>query len=111
MEGPAITRIARSVLLAVILTGAILLTACGSSDDALGTVHGSVTDVQERSITEIESFSVRDDTGETWIFTTEGPLEPFPDHLRQHMLIGQQVRVIFENQDASLIAVSILDYP
>ena len=111
MEGPAITRIAKSVLLAVILTGAILLTACGSSDDALGTVHGSVTDVQERSITEIESFSVRDDTGETWIFTTEGPLEPFPAHLRQHMLIGQQVRVIFENQDANLIAVSILDYP
>ena len=109
MEGPAITS-AGSALLAFMLAGAFFLVACGGGG-SLGTVQGFVTAVQAWSITEIESLSVRDDAGKTWMFTTEGPLEPFPAHLNDHMLNKQQVRVVYEKQEAGFVAVSILDYP
>jgi hypothetical protein len=93
------------------LAGAIFMAACVGGEVARGTVHGKVTDVQTRTFTEIESFSLRDAAGETWLFATEGPLELTPSHLRQHMLSGEEVRVQFERRAGGLIAVSISDYP
>ena len=98
-------------MFAVVLAGAFLLAACGGGDDAPETVHGKLTDVQTRSFTEIESFSLLDDAGETWFFVTEGRLELTPSHLRQHMLSGEEVTVEFERRDGSLVAVGISDYP
>ena len=108
---PTIRGIARGARLAVMLAGAFSLAACGGGEDARETVHGKLTDVQTRSFTEMESFSLRDEAGETWLFATEGPLELTPSHLRQHMLSGEEVRVEFERRAAGLVAVSICDYP
>jgi hypothetical protein len=98
-------------LLAVMLVGFLFLAACGGGDDSPGTVHGKLTDVQTRSFTEIESFSLLDEGGETWLFDTEGPLELTPSHLREHMLVGEEVSVEYERRDGGLVAVSISDYP
>ena len=110
---PAIRRIARGVPVAFILAGVLFLAACGGGED-VGTVHGNITDIQTKSITEIESFSVLDEAGETWIFVTEGPLDLLgltTSHLRQHMLDVQAVRVVFEREALGLVAVGIYDYP
>ena len=90
---------------------AVILAACGGGDDARETVHGKLTDVQTRSFTEIESFSMLDEAGEMWLFVTEGPLELTPSHLRQHMLVGEGVSVEYERRAGGLVAVSISDYP
>jgi len=106
----AVSKVATGAILAVFVAVALLLAACGGEEDSLETVHGKVTDVQTRSLTEIESFSLRDEDGETWLFAIEGPLEITPSHLRQHMLDGDAVSVQFERRGASLIAVSVSDY-
>ena len=92
----AIRKMSGFALIAVMLAVALLLAACGGGEDARETVHGILTDVQTRTFTEIESFSLIDEAGETWLFVTEGQLELTPSHLRQHMLGGDEVRVEYE---------------
>ena len=106
-----IGRIARSYLIAGILAGALFLVACSGGKDAGGTVHGKLTDVQSRTFAEIESFSLRDETGQMWLFSTDGPLEITPSHLRPHMVTGEEVSVQYEHRAGALIAVGISDYP
>ena len=108
---PAINWAARGALIAVILVGASLLAACGGGEDSPEAVHGKLTDVQTKSFTEIESFSLLDETGETWLFATEGPLEFTPSHLRKHMLIGEKVNVQYKRRAGIFVALSISDYP
>jgi|TARA_B100001971_G_C17808833_1_gene343003 hypothetical protein len=103
---------AKLALFLLLVLGAFpLMMACNGGGDSHDTMHGRVTDVQTRSITEIESLSVVDEAGETWLFATEGPLELTPSHLREHMLGGDEIRVRFKRVDAGLIAVGISDYP
>lgn len=108
---PTTRSVANYALVAVVLTVALLLAACGGGDDARETVHGQLTDVQTRTFTEIGAFSLRDDAGKTWLFTTDGPLGLTPSHLRQHMLSGEEVTVEYERRARGLVAVSIADYP
>jgi hypothetical protein len=108
---PAISKVAGYALLAAMLAAALLLAACGGNEDDPGTVHGKLTDVQNRTFTEIESFSLTDEAGETWLFVTEGQLEMTPSHLSQHMLSGEAVSVQYERRAEGLVAVGIADYP
>ena len=104
----ALTKI---LLLTLLGVGLLLLTICGVEWDPQETVHGRVTDVQARSITEVDTFSILDAEGETWIFAVEGPLEFSPSHLREHMLTGEGVSVRFRRAGDALIAVGVADYP
>ena len=108
---PTTRNVANYALVAVVLTVSLLLAACSGGDDARETVHGQLTDVQTRTFTEIGAFSLRDDVGKTWLFTTDDPLELTPSHLRQHMLSGEEVTVEYERRSGGLVAVSIADYP
>ena len=98
-------------LLAFLCAAVLIFAFCDTGEDPPETVHGRITDVQIRSVTEVDSFSMADAAGETWSFTAEGPLEFTPSHLREHMLTGEDVSVRFRRAGDVLIAVSVEDYP
>ncbi len=98
-------------LLAFLCAAVLIFAFCGTGEDSQETVHGRITDVQIRSVTEVDSFSLSDAGGETWSFTALGPLEFTPSHLREHMLTGEDVSVRFRRAGGVLIAVGVEDYP
>ena len=98
-------------LIPLLLMGLALLPACGGVGDSLESVNGRVVEVQARSITEIESFSLLDEDGVTWFFTTEGPLELTPSHLREHMLAAEEIGVSFQRVGDGMVARGLSDYP
>lgn len=102
--------IKNGAFISLIFALSIPIAACSNNENSLIKIHGLVTDVQARNLTEIEIFSVRDALGKNWIFTTDGPLETTPSHLRQHMMEGDPVEVIFRNGSVVPIAINILDY-
>ena len=99
------------VLFSLLITAALFVSDCGSEETELESVHGRITDVQARSITEAETFSLLDSKGEMWSLVSEGPLEFTPSHLREHMLTGEEVTVLFRRVGEVLIAVDVADYP
>ena len=99
------------VLLSLLITAVLFVSVCGSEETRPESVHGRMTDVKARSITEADMFSLLDSEGETWSFVAEGPLEFTPSHLREHMLTGEEVTVRFRRVGEVLIAVGVADYP
>jgi hypothetical protein len=65
--------------------------------------------VTPRSLTEVEALHIRDAGGKVWTFTTEGPVEFTPSHLREHQLLGQPVVVTYVAKGDTLVAVKIED--
>ena len=98
-------------LLALVIAAVVLFRIFGTGEDSSETVHGVVTGVENRSISQVDFFSLLDAEGETWSFIAEWPLEFTPSHLREHMLTGEEVRVRFRRVGEVLIAVSVADYP
>lgn len=89
----------RLIILAVAVAVAVTAVACGSDDSGGSSeVVGVVTEVTG-DLTQVESFVVLDEDGNSHLMTPEngllfygGPLS----HLRDHIVTGQQVRVTFE---------------
>jgi hypothetical protein len=65
--------------------------------------------VTPRSLTEVETLRIRDGDGKIWTFTTQGPLEITPSHLREHQLLGQSVVVTYVAKGDRLVAVKVTD--
>jgi hypothetical protein len=98
-------------------TAVLLLTVAGCSSNAVDddhhddTVSGVVTEVSG-SLTEVESFVILDDEGNSHLFRPEpgllflgGPL----GHLREHVVSGERVTVTFEpTADGEMIATLIV---
>ena len=96
-----------SLLLAVV---AIMAASCGGGSGGEKTVHGLVTDVQARSITEVATLTLEEeDTGKVWTFQAEGHIGLTPSHLREHMLQGLGVTVRYQERQGQLIAVLVTD--
>ena len=101
-------------LLAVLLIGA----DCGE-DGKVDTgepplqVRGVVTDVQARSLLELESLRVVDERNTVWDFqpgpegVTGGGHDYTPSHLRQHMVQGVPIIVSYVEKDGVFTIVSI----
>ena len=108
-------RIAKVLALVVIALVIILVVACdgSSDDDAEGTnkqVRGFVQEIVGRSITELESLSIRDESGKIWLFEAESGFLGFTaSHLREHQLLGETVLVTFVSRGAALVAVEVED--
>ena len=89
-------------LAVVALVAALAAAACGggsaSGEDGepRESVKGVVVRVEARSLTELEFIDVQDDTGFVWRFQ---PGEPYrglmPSHLREHMVQGLPVTVMY----------------
>ena len=98
-----------------LLAPATLMCAEGTrSDDSRvqeDTIHGLIRDVQVRSLLELESLTVEDEDGGLWVFEAWGKrLTGFtPSHLREHMVLGDQVTVTFHREDGILIVDDLSD--
>ena len=91
-----------------------LVAACGggggpTEPDSPRQVRGLIVLVTPRSLTELETLQIRDGDGKVWTFTTAGPVEVTPSHLREHQLLGQSVVVTYVAKGNVLVAVKIED--
>ena len=103
------------VAFTVILT---ILTGCDRDEVPNGRgetqeIHGLLTDVNARSLLEVESFQVRDDQGTVWRFQVgasgfaAGGHDFTPSHLREHMVQGVRIKVSFIERDGVMAVLSI----
>jgi hypothetical protein len=109
----------KSLALKVLSVGILSLffigvTGCETGGSIVGgeprqQIRGQVVEVIGRDILEIESFLVRDANARIWTFTTEGPVEFTPSHLREHQMFGQTVIVTYISRSGVLFAVELRD--
>ena len=96
--------------LAVLLMVAGLVVGCGDGEKA---VTGVILDVESSSLTELDSFTVRSNDGETLVFVSEQdtPADPqegiFPGHLSGHMQAAEQMTVHYREEGGTLVAVRL----
>jgi hypothetical protein len=110
-----IARPALKVLALVLLTA--LATGCaGESDsttesDGVQSVHGRIVDLNSRSLLELESVTIRSESGETYTVEAGGvALGQFtPSHLREHMVSGLEVVVTYHDESGRLVLDAISD--
>jgi len=100
---------------ALLILFLLIATACGGEDPIdegpvpVLQAHGQIIDVVARTLIEIESFTIRDEFGQEFTFTTEGFVEFTPSHLKEHQFFGQAVLVTYVDQEGGLLAVEIGD--
>jgi hypothetical protein len=70
-----------------------------------------VIDVQVASFSQIASFRLRTEAGEIVELIVEGDVGITPGHLREHMVLGQPVKVTVRRADGLMIATLIEDAP
>jgi hypothetical protein len=104
------------VALAVVLLP--LLGGCrglGPGADTLNESRGVLVDVQSREIQHAQSVTVREPSGTLRTFQVSAEVANNPDHpntashLRQHMLAGDPVIVVYRGSGEGAVAVRILD--
>ena len=87
----------------------------GETEEATLQVRGLVTNVQARSLLELESLQVVDGQNTVWEFrpgsqgVTGTGHDYTPSHLRQHMVQGVPIIVTYTERDGVLMIVSISD--
>lgn len=96
----------RRVIIAFSL-GLVLFIACGENNIEMA--YGQITHVKPRSLSEIESFSLRDATGKLLVFKTNGDVGFTPSHMRDHGLTGQSVRVYYRMHGGQLLVEQVTD--
>lgn len=88
----------------------LLAVACGNGER---TVEGIITNVDAASLTQVETFTVRDNDNNMIIFriapdAAQDPEEGFPPgHLREHALAVGQVKVFYRVEDGEFLALRL----
>ena len=88
---------------------------CGGAPAADGegpweSVRGLVVQVEARSLTELEFLDVEDDTGFVWRFRPGISYRGFtPSHLREHMVQGLPVTVVYRWKDDAPLMEDVTD--
>jgi hypothetical protein len=94
---------------------ALVTAGCGdaSSAEAGGpqeSVTGIVVRVEAASLTELEFIDVQDDTGFVWRFRPGDSYRGFtPSHLREHMVQGEPVTIVYEQSGDVLLMEDATD--
>ena len=89
--------------------------ACPPSAPPASTLRGVLLQVAAPSLTQVDSFSVRDDAGQVWDFRAAADFNAgathvmTPGHMRQHMALGDPVTITYRAEGATLIALSATD--
>ena len=93
-------------------------TYCGGDGDGSGAsegvFEGLITNVEARTLLDLESIEVTDDTGTSLVFHAGGQrfVEFTPSHAREHMIQGLGVIVTYRrSDDGALYIVTIRDRP
>lgn len=85
--------------------------ACGSGGER--SASGVIIDVQAQGLTHVDTFTLRDNDGETLVFgvapdANDDPQEGFfPAHLRTHALAAEQVTVFYREADGERLALRL----
>ena len=88
---------------------------CSPSAPPASTLRGVLLQVAAPSLTQVDSFSVRDDAGQVWDFRAAADFNAgathvmTPGHMRQHMALGDPVTITYRAEGATLIALSATD--
>jgi len=104
--------VAKLGVLAACLGLVALAFACGGAGGKK-VVTGVIIDVQASSLTQLDSFTLRSNDGETLEFRIDpdAAFDPqeglFPSHLRTHALAAEQVRVFYREEGGELLAFRI----
>lgn len=97
----------------MIISMAMAAGACSSGEQKPATktesVRGQVVEVEAASIVELASLAVRDEEGTTWSFAGNRYRGVGPSHLREHMLQGLAVTVVFHVEDDVRLIDEITD--
>ncbi len=100
----------RSIVRLLVALFVLLAVACGSGER---TVEGIITNVDAASLTQVETFTVRDNDNNTIVFriapdAAQDPEEGFfPGHLREHALAVGQVKVFYRVEDGEFLALRL----
>ena len=84
--------------------------ACGGGERS---VEGIITNVESASLTQVETFTVRDNDNSIIVFriapdATQDIEDGFlPSHLREHALAVEQVKVFYRLEDGEYFALRI----
>jgi len=104
--------------LSVVAVALVFGSYCGGDGDGSGAseavFEGLITSVEVRTLLDLESIEVTDDTGMSQVFHAGGQrfVEFTPSHVREHMLQGLGVIVTYRrSDDGALYIVSIRDRP
>jgi hypothetical protein len=107
--------VTRAAILAALVALPLLITAaCGGGSDGERSVEGIITDVQSSSLTEIDSFTVRTNDGDTLVFHIAPDAHPDPEegfvpgHLRSHAVAAEQVKVYYREENGELLATRLV---
>ena len=65
--------------------------------------------MKAKSLTTLDTFTMRDDSGELWTFSAQGPLEFTPSHLLEHQAFQFYLTVRYKQTGNELVAISIRD--
>ena len=68
----------------LVCTVLIILVAAACGSEPQGVVQGVIVDMKAKSLTTLDTLTIRDDSGELWTFSAQGPLEFTPSHLLEH---------------------------
>jgi len=103
---------AKLPLFAVLLAAlALVAFACGGGDRS---ESGVIVDVEGRSLTQVESFTLQDDDGNVLTFqiapdAAKDPTEGFfPGHMRSHSLAAERVTIFYRKDAGRLLALRLL---
>jgi len=101
------------MLVAAPMALTLLLTGCTPADQA---VDGIVVDIDSEGLGRMRAFTLRTRDGESVTFDVAGPMdlsgEAFPpDHLHQHMALGEGVAVAYDVIDGRFVATRLVDAP
>lgn len=85
--------------------------ATESTTDVAESVVGLIQDVQAESLLELRSLTLRGDDGDLLRFEANGKIlaEFPPSHLREHMVLGLRVTVVFHREGDALILDDVID--
>ena len=104
-----------AVLAALLVLSLGIVAACGGGGDGERSVEGIITAVEAEGLTQIDSFTMRTNDGETLVFHIAPDARPDPEegfvpgHLRSHAVAAEQVRVYYREENGELLATRLVD--
>src|SRR5438067_3455696 len=106
---------ARSFLATSLLLAVAMTAACTTPTPPSASVRGVLLDVEAPSLTQVDTFSVRDDHGKVWDFHAAPDFNAgathvmTPGHMRQHMALGDPVTITYRSEGSTLVALAATD--
>ena len=95
---------------------AIVILSCAAdlpvdqSTYTTSTVTGLVVDLESTSLIDLYSLTVVDGSHIEWYFLADGYKGFTPSHLKQHMLLGDPVAVVFHIESGEMLIDNIDDW-